>query len=156
MIKKSSSLFYSLPIIALLYCCSPFLHAQSKAPHAKKKASHSLYYKNSLLDVNEVMAYIISVGIKHPDIVIRQAVYESASFRYRPLMVKNNIFGFRQHRSYLRYKSWKSCVDYYKNWQDKRYTNDNEDYYNFLIRIKYATSKVYIAHLKAVKLNLKR
>jgi hypothetical protein len=143
---------FSLLVAFILF--SPHSYAQTQAK--KKKTTHSKYYKTSQLDVNEVKAYIEAIGIKEPDIVLRQAVYETGEFKYRPLMLKHNLFGFRQHKHYLYYKSWRACIDYYKKWQDKNYTDDTEDYYNFLIRIKYATSPVYIAHLKSVKLNLKR
>lgn len=145
------ALFYLLIGLILF---SPVTYAQQQTK--KKKSTQSKYYKTSQLDVNEVKAYIEAIGIKEPDIVLRQAVYETGDFKYRPLLLKHNLFGFRHHKHYLQYKSWRACIDYYKKWQDKNYTDATEDYYNFLIRIKYATSPVYIAHLKSVKLNLKR
>ena len=32
----------------------------------------------------------------------------------------------------MAFDDWKACVDYYKVWQEKHYTNDEVDYYAFL------------------------
>ncbi len=156
-VKKNKSYTIVRALFSLLMALILFApHSNAQTQSKKKKPAQSKYYKTSQLDVNEVKAYIEAIGIKEPDIVLRQAVYETGEFKYRPLMLKHNLFGFRHHKHYLTYKSWRACVDYYKKWQDKNYKDATEDYYNFLIRIKYATSPVYIAHLKSVKLNLKR
>jgi flagellum-specific peptidoglycan hydrolase FlgJ len=102
--------------------------------------------KNKMTD--SVWSYICALQIKHPEIVIRQAILESGWFKSPFLMSRNNLFGFRKVK-YLQFKNWKESVEYYKKWQDKYYTNPKEDYYKFLLRIKYATS-VYPAHLKKI------
>lgn len=102
------------------------------------------------LNVDSVFAYICKMGIQHPEIVIKQAILETGWFRAPFLMTRNNLFGFR-YKTYLHFASWKESVEYYKKWQDKRYKDPNEDYYKFLIRIKYATSDQYLTNLKKVK-----
>jgi Mannosyl-glycoprotein endo-beta-N-acetylglucosaminidase len=101
------------------------------------------------LTAEEVFKYICEKDIAHPDIVIRQAILETGWFKAPFLMSRNNIFGFRS-KKYLHFDNWKDCVDYYKKWQDKRYKDPNEDYYKFLLRVKYATSS-YPARLKKVR-----
>ena len=83
---------------------------------------------------------------------MRQVILETGWLKSKYLMSKNNIFGFR-NKNYITYASWKDCVDYYKKWQDKYYTNDKEDYYKFLIRIKYASAKNYTSYLKRINYN---
>lgn len=100
---------------------------------------------------DSVHAYIILVGIKHPDIVLRQAILETGWFQSKMLMDKNNLFGFRSTKKYKRFESWQACIDYYKSWQDEYYTNPEEDYYAFLKRIRYARTKEYIWTLKHIK-----
>jgi hypothetical protein len=51
------------------------------------------------------------------------------------------------------FRSWQHCIDYYKKWQERKYLNMNEDYYDFLIRIKYAKSDQYIKTLKGVDIS---
>jgi len=104
------------------------------------------------LNVDTVFKYICELGIVHPEIVIKQAVLETGWFKAPGLMKKNNIFAFRV-KQYLTFSSWQECARYYKKWQDKRYKDPTEDYYHFLVRIKYATPQ-YPEHLKQIKLNM--
>lgn len=74
---------------------------------------------------------MVKIGIKHPDVVLRQAIFETGHFKSQVYQRRNNLFGFRK-RKYIAYDSWKNCIDYYKVWQDKHYNNDTLDYYVFL------------------------
>jgi uncharacterized FlgJ-related protein len=103
---------------------------------------------------NKVYCYIKSIGIKHPDIVLKQAIYESGHFNSNIYKTKNNLFGFRRTQTYLSYKNWQACVDYYKVWQDKYYKDVNQDYYTFLQKINYSglANFDYSGELKKVKI----
>ena len=100
--------------------------------------------------VQEVYTYIVCAGIKFPDIVLRQAIWETGWFKSKHMIHKNNLFGFRHSKKYMDFKSWQECVNYYKSWQLRKYTREGEDYYAFLIRIKYAQSKKYIECIKSL------
>jgi uncharacterized FlgJ-related protein len=104
--------------------------------------------KNRDLFIDSVFDYICESKILHPEIVIKQAILETGWFKSKFLMNKNNIFAFRK-KKYLSFNSWKESVDYYKSWQKKHYTNTQENYYQFLVRIKYATPE-YPLHLKKI------
>jgi LysM repeat protein len=82
---------------------------------------------------------------------MQQAIIETGGFRANNAMRKNNLFGFKRGGRVIRFKNWKESVDFYKDWQDRKYTDDNEDYYKFLRRIRYATNKKYTSHLKSTK-----
>lgn len=112
-------------------------------------SSGSIFAQQQRLTADEVFQYICEKEIAYPEIVIRQAILETGWFKAPFLMSRNNIFGFRS-KKYLHFDSWKACVDYYKKWQDKRYKNPEEDYYKFLLRVKYATS-TYPSKLKKVR-----
>lgn len=103
--------------------------------------------------VDKVCAYIVKVGIEHPDIVLKQSVLETGWYKSKFLMSRNNLFGFVYKGKYLRFESWKKSVEYYKRWQKRHYTDPNEDYYAFLLRIKYATGESYNNTLKKLILN---
>ncbi|MFN5182136.1 MAG: glucosaminidase domain-containing protein [Bacteroidota bacterium] len=103
---------------------------------------------NPLLDT--VREYICEKGIKHPDIVMKQVILETGWLQSKYLMNRNNLFGFRVTKEYMRFKSWRHSVDYYKGWQDRKYKDPNEDYYKFLVRIHYAV-KEYPNNLKKIK-----
>ena len=100
--------------------------------------------------VQEVYAYIVCSEIKFPDIVLRQAIWETGWFKSKHMLHKNNLFGFRHSKKYMHFKNWQESVDYYKSWQLRQYTREGEDYYTFLIRVKYAQSKKYIECLKSL------
>lgn len=108
--------------------------------------------KGQLVDPQEVADYIYQSEMLHPEIVLRQAILETGWFKSKYLMSRNNLFGFRGNKSYLHFNTWQESVDYYKSWQLKRYTNTKEDYYAFLVRIRYARSDQYIRHLKGIRL----
>lgn len=137
-IKKTPYIFSKMMFTALLTVCLTKASAQN---------TDRLRLIDSLFD------YICEMKIEHPEIVFKQAMLETGWLKSPYLVNKNNFFGFRGQQ-YLTFKSWKESVDYYKKWQQKRYTNSNEDYYKFLIRIKYATSNTYIQNLK--KINSKK
>jgi hypothetical protein len=107
--------------------------------------SNVLWSQKKLM-ADSVFRYICMLGIKHPEIVIKQSILETGWYKSPFLMKKNNLFGFRK-RSYMNFSNWKESVVYYKKWQDKNYRNTKEDYYDFLVRIKYPY------HLKQIKYN---
>lgn len=101
--------------------------------------------------VQEVWQEILKDSIKHPEIVLRQAIWESGWFKSTATKKNNNIFGFNNGK--MKFESWQACVAYYKRWQDKYYKNDSEDYYHFLSRIGYAANgPAYVKALKSLKL----
>lgn len=112
--------------------------------------SHTLSAQKGIdtVFVDSVLRYICEKEIKYPNIVICQAIFETGWMRHTYLMSRNNLFGFR-HKVYMTFKNWKESVDYYKMWQDKFYKDDKEDYYKFLVRIRYST-RYYPYHLKKI------
>ena len=101
--------------------------------------------------IQEVYAQLICSGMKYPDIVLRQVIWETGWLKSKHMMHKNNRFGFRHSKKYMHFTSWQESIEYYKNWQAKHYTKPDEDYYTFLIRVHYAQSKSYISSLKSLK-----
>jgi flagellum-specific peptidoglycan hydrolase FlgJ len=108
--------------------------------------------KNQAL-IDSIACYICASDIAHKEIVMHQAILETGWFRAEFLMSRNNLFGFRS-KNYLRFNNWKESVDYYQQWQKKRYTDPKEDYYKFLERIKYG-SRGYSNGLRKIKYTLK-
>jgi hypothetical protein len=111
------------------------------------------------LTIENIEVEIIANKIEHPDIVLRQSVWESGWYRCNDCSLRyNNPFGFR-HTSwvdkgnplgYLKFDTWQDAVVYYKKWQAKRYKGG--DYYEFLTKIGYAEDPKYISNLKSLSL----
>lgn len=99
-------------------------------------------------NLNHLM-YILD--IKHPEIVIKQARLETGYYTASRFIKHNALFGFQTSEiNVIKYKNWKESVIAYKVWQMKR-LKDNENYYIFLKRVKYASDSNYIKKLKAMR-----
>ena len=97
----------------------------------------------------EVFAEICRLGIRAPQIVMRQAMLETGWLKAPFLMKRNNLFGFRTQK-YLSFSHWKESVNYYKNWQSRHYKDSDTNYYDFLVRRRYGESG-YIKNLRRVR-----
>ena len=88
-------------------------------------------------------------GVQYPEIAMRQIILETGWLKSPFLMKRNNLFGFRK-KEYLRFTDWRESIDYYHKWQKKYFLNSRENYYDFLVRIKYAEARNYIDVLKKI------
>lgn len=114
--------------------------------HAKRPTIHKEIDRNF---VDNVFSEICSHQILFPEIVMRQAILETSWFKSHYLISRNNLFAFRKFK-YLKFASWQRSVEYYKEWQLKNYRPTDPNYYDFLVRIKYADTG-YIDELKLIK-----
>lgn len=113
---------------------------------------------------SDVYYEIKRAGIKYPDVVLAQAILESAHFESKIAKHNNNLFGMRMPRSrettavgtrygYARYLSWEDSVEDYKLWQDylfSRHPNMTKDQFKRYINKMYSTSKGYISKINSI------
>jgi hypothetical protein len=99
-----------------------------------------------------VLAEICKQEVREPLTVFKQAMLETNNLQCGNCSLDhNNLFGFcNLDGSYIRFQNWTESITYYKQWQETK-LKDGEDYYKFLIRIKYATDPDYISKLKNLK-----
>ena len=83
---------------------------------------------------------------------MQQVLLETGHLSTHYLLRRNNLFAFRYTEEYIRFDHWKESVEYYKRWQEKHYTNHQENYYAFLKRVKYAGSRNYVEVLRRVSI----
>lgn len=74
---------------------------------------------------------IVKKDIKHPTIVLAQAILETNVGTTGVGKTHYNIFGFKTSKGYIRFNSYEESIEYYKKWQDKYYKGQ-EDYFEFL------------------------
>ena len=107
---------------------------------------------------------IVSEGVKYPGIVYRQAILETGWFKSSIYKRKNNMFGFFYKGEFMSFKTEEDCINYYKRWQDKHYTDTSKNYYDFLNClytdnnnkcIRYAEDVLYTKKLKRIKIKNK-
>ena len=94
-------------------------------------------------------------NIKHPRIVLAQAKLESGNYTSDHCIRRNNLFGLynSKRKEYYSFDHWTDCIEGYKNMIEYKH-RDGEDYYDFLIRIKYATDPAYVDKVKQIENNL--
>lgn len=98
-----------------------------------------------------LLDYMKVLEIQYPEVVLNQAKLETGNFTAPRFIKHNALFGFQtSDTNVIKYKSWKESVIAYKCWQMKR-LKDNEDYYKFLVRVKYAADSNYVKKLKQFK-----
>ena len=95
---------------------------------------------------------IVKAGIKHPKIVLKQAIIESNHFRHGRAKEQNNYLGLMNNKGRLRYfKSFEECLVFYKDRVQNRFKGG--DYFKFLTRIGYAEDVKYNQKVRDVQLD---
>jgi flagellum-specific peptidoglycan hydrolase FlgJ len=102
--------------------------------------------------IDSIFNYICESGVHYPEVVMRQVILETGWLKNKYLMQKNNLFAFRHRKAYMEFDTWQESIDYYRGWQDRHFKHQEEDYYAFLLRIKYASSPRYVQTLKKIKI----
>lgn len=152
--KKMIILIRIIPLLSIL-----LLSSSSKT---KKK-------DNSPFLVDSLILYMKEVGIKHIDIVLRQAKLETYYFSSPIFRNNHNLFGMRlaenrettaigESETYAVYTDWRSSVKDYYLWQilyPKTLNKYKNNYYAFLKIRHYSTKDRYYHILKQVPLTKK-
>lgn len=101
------------------------------------------------MNQKEVYNRIVKAGIAHPDIVLKQAIHESANFKSNAARKRNNIFGIRQGKK--TFSSIDACINFYKKKITSQYNGG--DYFKFLSSIPYAEDPLYKKKVNNIKLD---
>ena len=104
---------------------------------------------NKELTVEKLYAALHRYGIKYPKIVLAQAILETGYFRSRVCREQNNLFGLRHAGGYYTFSHWEESVIAYRDKIQYRH-RDGEEYYAFLKRIGYSTSKQYVSKVRQI------
>lgn len=106
--------------------------------------------QNTLLTFTpeKMVKEIVRLNIKHPDVVIAQAMLESGNFKSNLFQKNNNIFGMKYPRQRSTtaagnrygqsfYKNWYDSIKDYKLWQEARNLTSlsKDEYINKLNKI---------------------
>lgn len=104
-------------------------------------------------DTHELKIELIKRNVQHWDIVYKQAILETGWFKSKVFKENNNLFGFWYKGKYLKFDSWQQSVQYYKEWQYRKYVKRGlNNYYKFLKELPYAEDPNYIVKLKNIKI----
>ena len=136
----------------------PFIHALNHQVEsfnerlAEIAGKDSPIYNNVETDAKELTienlyAALKKHGIKYPKIVLAQAILETGHFRSRVCNEYNNLFGLRHSKGYYSFNHWEESVIAYRDKVQYKHRN-GEDYYAFLKRIGYSTSRDYVRKVR--------
>lgn len=94
-------------------------------------------------------------NIKHPRIVLAQAKLETGNYTSRHCIKGNNLFGLynSKKKKYFQFNHWSESIEAYKDMIEYKH-RDDEDYYEFLVRISYASDPNYISKVKQIENDL--
>jgi len=133
------------------------LSLPSRIIHQKKNV-----FESKELTKENLKQEILNNGIYFPNIVLKQALWESAHLKSNMGITYNNLFGLRncdkdytysngKINGYLTFRNWEFCVKEYKIFQERKF---KEKYYlDFLKTIGYAESDNYVDEIVKIKLH---
>ena len=105
-------------------------------------------------ELNDSILYLALVhdNVKYPKIVLAQAKLESGNYTSYHSRKRNNFLGLYNSKrgEYFKFNHWTDCIQGYKDMIEYK-LKDGEDYYNFLVRIRYASSPNYINKVKQIE-----
>lgn len=102
------------------------------------------------LTIESLIAEIIRNGIKHPRVVLAQAILETGWFRSRVCHTHNNLFGLRQpwDGEYFRFERWQDSVKAYRTKVQYKYKGG--PYLQWLKTLGYAEDPHYTDKLRVL------
>ena len=140
-------------ILLLILSSFMFMSFHNIASIRPKVEEHDVSFLKAK-ELNDSILYLALVhyNVKHPKIVLAQAKLESGNFTSNHYKKKNNFLGLydSKRKEYYKFNHWTDCIQGYKDMVEYK-LRDNENYYNFLRRIKYATSENYIRQIKQIE-----
>lgn len=108
-------------------------------------------------ELNDSILYLAleHYNIKHPRVVLAQAKLETGNYTSGHCIKGNNLFGLynSKKKKYFHFNHWSESIEAYKDMIEYKH-RDGEDYYEFLIRISYASDPSYISKVKQIENNL--
>ena len=143
-------------ILIILFCFVSMSFSKVNIPPMKE---YSEVQDASFLhgELNDSTLYLALeyYNIKHPRIVLAQAKLETGNYTSKHCINGNNLFGLYNSRKkeYFSFEHWHHSVKAYKDMIEYKH-RDDEDYYEFLVRISYASDPNYVNKVKQIESNL--
>lgn len=158
MIKLLKKIFITKYILLTCIVASVAYPTETK----KEILNQQINYYKVFNVTQELLAFAIrDMGIKHPEMVFRQAMLESGWLKSRLARTQNNLFGMKMPKrretfatkkgrnNYAFYETWVHSVADYKLYQDGR---NIKDFDSFLKKSKYSQTDNYRERLMAIKI----
>ena len=140
-------------ILGLLLCMSHHASVERDEMRVKLdsvsiKLNQPEFFLEETPNVERLFKACDYYGIKHPEVVVAQALLESGFFRSDLCIDHHNLFGLYNSYvdDYYHFDHWTESV---KAYRDKvQYKYDDGDYYEWLQELGYAKDTLYIPKVK--------
>lgn len=110
--------------------------------------------KDTTFSILNLREYILQLNIKHPKVVLAQAIIESGHFKSKLFRENNNLFGMRHAKQrhcisegskngYAIYNNWRESVIDYAFYQKTYLSNLSQDEYIKSIQKRHCSDKNY-------------
>lgn len=146
-------------ILTILFCFVSMsfhdINTVSTKQNVEEVCDTSFLYATELNDSILYLA-LVHYNVKYPKIVLAQAKLESGNYTSYHCKNGNNFLGLynSKKKKYFAFSHWTECIEAYKDMIEYKH-RDGEDYYDFLIRIKYASDLTYTGKVRRIEDNLK-
>ena len=137
-------------IVVVLFLSLPRLGGQPFYLNLSK----SLHSIAPELSLENVYRELLFQDIKFPQVVLRQVIWETQWLKCKNCTLKfNNLFGFATRQGFMKFDNWVDCIEFYKQWQDKRNISLKSDYYSQLQKAHFASYSGYNRKLKSLDID---
>lgn len=115
-------------------------------------------YRDSQLTEKNFFEYTKLLGCSHPYETTAQGLYESGNFSPKSSTRFNNLFGFKDHEGYIRFRHWTYSVDFMVNsYQDRNGLKPGINYYDWIPKSYHQADRdVYRKGLRYIELRLRQ
>lgn len=106
--------------------------------------------QRNLFELNDsnIVFWLDYFDIQEKEIVYQQIMLETGYLTSSICRDSNNVIGLFNGSEFYSFKHWVASIVFYKYKIQNRFKPKKENYYQFLLRIKYASDKHYVKKLK--------
>lgn len=143
-------------LLIILFCfISMSFHDIEVIPQQTRTEVQDTSFLHKELSDSTLYLALEYYNIKHPRIVLAQAKLETGNYASRHCIKGNNLFGLynSKKKKYFQFNHWSESIEAYKDMIEYKH-RDDEDYYEFLVRISYASDPNYISKVKQIENDL--
>jgi len=131
----------------------------------QKRSERIIELKRSEFSLDNLKEYLKLRQVKNSQVVLRQAALETGWFTSRSFTEYNNLTGMKVPRKrdhavkrsgygHAGFDHWTDSIDDYILWQRywQAHGYDQDDYYDFLSEVGYATDPLYLKKLMKIEI----
>lgn len=150
---KDTDKLLAFSLLCLLIFAIGTIYLENDFNNKENKVITTKQIDLTILNEQNIIYWINYFELKEPDIVLAQIKLETGYLNSNVCISKNNIFGLMKNKTeYYEFKHFIESIIFYK-YRIQNRIKPNENYYKFLLRIRYANDGFYVKKLKQINNN---